>query len=849
MKLKEMTKISGGALSVVAATFVSISAFGDSPLSAFYDFKDGADGTEASTVVDSSGTYTGEAHETNANGQKPKFSNDGPGMVVTGGVVICAAPHSLSFRYKDDATHQSGYVDIPGLATALAGRSAFTVEYFIKMVEGYNYGGGGDWDRYSKTAFYLKSSTSAFKQVAPGNKFGTHAANLNLERYTDSYNTGETLPFSHDLSDGNWYHVAIVFSETNPSTHEGTLAFYVNGSIVGKTQYVNTSGNGLKFRIGSGYLRITDNQDKTTTESIHASLSCLRVSGTALSPSEFLSTDYTSYVSGLDTMAFYSFNDGAAGAAASSATNTVDEILFPGTGANIGSGSVTFSAERPARYVYSDSRFSTLLADGPQSLFFSNGTSGNGGKVSLASLATTLTKMDAYTVEFFFKMSSSQDYRTMVGWKFGDNVGVKANLYRSDNVWSKCSFQVLTNHATSAVTTAGAGGIVTRPLYSQWHHFAAVYTKADNSIWTYIDGVKSDLASAVTNQDATAQLPLVLGTSAFSFKESTETFGGYISCVRVTPRALATDSFMTAAEESVPPNTVFALNFNEGTVGDRVIDGTSATGTTGVHIYPDEMYADIEYNQHLACTPQWAVGYRSGRMLKWGLQDMWETCNSLRFPAGSNARGQDWAQYYGAMLKVPYRTAGFIPARMNPASWTMEAFVKLEKYNLPDSEVKKALIFGKAGNTAPRDSSPVWYPRASWLLSYTSEGRLLLEWTERPTADFTGYSAGSTDYYKSVETAVTSLTDLRWHHVALSYDASAKQFVLYVDRSVVLTQPLLNAGESNALFDGNFAYYFGRFPTTGGFEGWMDEVRFSSKVLLPEEFEQFEPRGVLIFIQ
>ena len=813
-------------------------AFGDSPLSAFYDFKDGDPGAEVATVADVSGTYTGTAYETNANGQKPTFSDDGPGLVVAGGVLVCAEPHSLAFRYKEDATHQSGYVDIPDIAAALAGRSAFTVEYFIKMVEDYDYSAGDSYARYSKTAFYLKSSTSAFKQIAPATTSGKHAADLKLECYSQG-----TLSFNGDLSDGKWYHVAIVFSETDSSTHEGTLSFYVNGIHAGETQYVNTSGDDLMFRIGSGYKKFPGGDPKTTTESIHASISCLRVSGTALSPVDFLSTDITSYVSGLDTMAFYPFKDGDAGAAARSATNTVDESLFLGTGADIGNGTVTFSSERPGRYVFSDTGRSSIVAENPQSLCFSNGTSGNGGKMSLDLLATTLSRLDAYTVEFFFKVQATADYRTMVGWKFGDKVGVKANLRVNSGSWNRCQFESLTNTTGSTMSSAGQTGTINRDMGS-WHHFAAVYTKADNSIWTYIDGVKSDIATAVTNQYTVSHLPLVLGTSAFSFKEGTETFGGCISCVRVTPRDLAKGSFMTAADDLTPD--VFAVNFNEGTNGDRI--SASRTGQTGVLVYPHGMHASIAYNLHEVCTPQWAAGYRQGHMLLWGSVEMWENSKSLYFPAGSNASGQGNAQYYGAMFSVANGVGDFRHNCMNPSSWTMEAFVKLEKYNLPNSPnaTKKALIFGKAGNTDPNGSNPVWYPRSSWLLSYTSEGRLQLEWTERPSSDFSGYTSGTTDYYKSSTTAVTKLTDLKWHHIALSYNASAKQFVLYLDRSVVLTQPLLNAEETNQLFDGDFAYCFGRFPTTSGFEGWMDEIRFSSKVLQPEEFEHFETRGLVI---
>lgn len=835
------------AAALLAAALMGLTGY--SGQLAFFPFDDAADGTEVNTVSDDSGLYSGTAQATNADGQKPKFSSDGPGKVIVAGLgTVCAAPHSLLFRYKVDATHQSGYVDIPGLASALAGLSAFTVEYFVKMDENYDYSAGGSYARYSKTAFYLKSSTSAFKQILPTTISGTHAMSMTLQRYKGgAYSEPSSITSVGDLSDGKWHHVAIVFSETDSSTHEGTLTFYVRGEYVGETQYVNTQGSDLKFRIGSGYKDIGNNADKTTTESIHASLSCLRVCDTALAPNEFLVPDTAPDVSGLETIAFYPFKDGSAGAAATAVENTVDASLFPGTGANIGSGSVTFSAARPGRYVFADTRYSSVIQENPQSLCFVNGTSGNGGKMSLASLATVLSRLDAYTVEFFFMVQSTSDYRTLVGWKYGDRVGVKANMRISNGASYACEFQAVTNTTGGTVVTAGASGRIEKAMGAEWHHFAAVCTKSDDAIWTYIDGVRSDRATSVTNQHFAALLPLVLGTSAFSFKESTETFGGLISCVRVTSRALSPEAFMTASDEQVPPGTVFTVSFNEGTAGTRVLDGT--TGTTGVPIYPDGGYANIAYNLHQVCTPQWGAAFKPGRMLQWDRWKMWENRLSLYFPAGSNASGQSNAGYYGAVFNVPIRASGFCQSSMNPASWTMEAFVKLEKYNLPHAISKTGLIFGKAGNTVPTGNNPVWYPRYSWLLSYTSEGRLRLEWTERPTPGFSSYEASSTDYYKRVDTGVSSLTDLKWHHVALSYDASAKRFVLYVDGGVVLTQPLLNAGDTNALFDGNFAYYFGRFPTTGGFEGWMDEIRFSSKVLQPEEFEQFSATGSSIIFR
>ena len=53
---------------------------------AFFPFNDAADGTEVNTVSDDSGLYSGTAQATNSDGQKPKFSSDGPGKVIVAGL-------------------------------------------------------------------------------------------------------------------------------------------------------------------------------------------------------------------------------------------------------------------------------------------------------------------------------------------------------------------------------------------------------------------------------------------------------------------------------------------------------------------------------------------------------------------------------------------------------------------------------------------------------------------------------------------------------------------------------------------------------------------------------------------
>ena len=822
----------------------------------FWDFKGGMDGEAVTTVANSLGetTYTSDtAKKTNNTGRIPTYSSQGPGRVVecAGGGTLCADPGSIDFRYADRTNRQGGYFDIPSLAQKLSTLSSYTIEYFIKFPSDYNYFSSNNiYDFTSKTAVYVKSGISAYKLIAPASADRTtgHPNGLKLETYPASTISGETIsggPIGsnlYDCGDDAWHHVAVVYKETDTSRKTGTLYFYVDWTNTWSRAFAHapgTSTEALKFRLGSGY-KNADGQDKTTTESLHASLSCLRVTGTALTPAAFMLVDPTPDISGMDTAGFWDFKDGTAGEPVALTRNTIAADLFPGKGSATTKVMPTFSAERPGRYVFTSQG---VLAENPQSVYFGTGVYDEGGKVELDALATALTRLDTYTIEFFFKIDQPtfSNYRSLVGWRTGDANAVKVNLTGNVSGYNKATFEVLTNATPNTVAGCARNTSVEISMGHSWHHFAAVYSKADNEMWTYIDKIRSPTPAALTNALPMTQHPLVLGNSALSFKQAQEVFGGYISCVRVTPRALNLNEFMVASDLVVPEGTVFALNFDEGSPEQAVV--AANTGATGVKIHPYQSTCDIIYNLHSECRPRYAETEKKGRQLKWGQTSMWTNSLCLWFPAASHLpAGAQNAEYYGAMLTVPAQT----PPDKNPASWTMEAMVKLERTGLPQSKVKRGLIFGKAGNRNPTNNAN--NPSSSWLLSYDNGGSLVLEWTEKPTADYADYSAGSS-FYKKVSTAETYLQDLKWHHVALSYSAVAKRFLLYVDGTIALEQPLLGTGETNTLYDGPYAYFFCRFPTTSGFEGWMDEIRFTSRVLDPADFEQYVPTGTFLIFR
>ena len=843
-------------VSFLSATVLSRSSVlaAEANVLGFWDFKDGAAGSSVGSVSSRLGatTYTGTAGKTSATGGVlPLFDASSPGYVYSDAqkdVLVSAKPQSVKFMYdpavvsqQPSSTPAGGLIDFPGVMAQLAGKSEFTVEFFLKFDKDFEYyTTKGAYVYNSKTSCFLGDDDNGVKIVTPNGVASKKVTGIAAQ----GVKGGNVSVTGSNYNDDTWRHMAVVFQSTQSGGTTGTISFYVGYVLVGSFDYDNgTYAKSLTFRLGTG------RDSKKGTEPFQGYVSALRISTVARSIDGFLHAESAPDISKMETAGYWDFKNGTVGADIDSTPNQVDSAIFEGVGSATTEHKPQYSDDRPARYVFSDSSFTTLLTENPQSArFYEGSSSGNGGKLSLTDLASSLSRLDEYTVEFFFKVHVSpfSRYRTLAGWCCADEYGLKLNLDGSTS-YNTCTCEPL---RLSGQTVSGSGvkGTVSLELGNAWHHFAAVYRKSEGGIWTYIDQVKSNNRAAITNRMSTASWPLVLGTSAFSVKEKPEVFGGYISCVRVTPRALDVSKFMVACKEKVRPNTVFALSFNEGTAEGKLPNETDKTGTACTS-YPDEIITSIEYNLFAANNPTYMVDSRAGREVLWGDVPVWTNKLCMQFPgvsaipSGTSNRG-----YYGAALRFPRQTQ----YKFNPKSWTMEGFFKLEATGLAGASVKSGLLFGKAGNTDPFSKEKIWWPRSSWLLTYNKDGALTLEWTERPSADYQSYGEDTPDVYRQVTTANSYLNDRRWHHVALSYDSDCRQFKLYVDYELVLTQPLIGTPATQntvSLYDGAFSYYFCRFVTTGGYEGFMDEIRFSSEVLAPKDFEHYVKQGLIMVVR
>lgn len=828
---------------VAVSALAPVVAIADSNVIGFWDFKNGTVGEDAVTVTSSSGQWTGTAYKANASGNKgtlPTFSDACPPAVIFADAscseVLASDPHSLHFSIAND--NLGGYVDIAGLSTELTSHSAFTVEFFAYFDDA---SGNAPWteplcfrteDRYA-TVTFGQGDTKRMK-------FG----NLSIS----APNTGPIK--SSDISKSilnSWIHVAMVYEEIDSTTHAGALKCYVDRELKDTLAYTNTplGQTSRPLRLGTtfGSERVANG-----SYSFRGNVCALRVKSVALDESGFMYSDKYAVPVG-ETLGFWDFKDGVVGTDANNVTNKGWLALSPGVGDKLKNKDQgkkpQFSDDIPGHIIYSDASYQTVLVENPQSLLFTTegadtsvsdaSVAVGGGKVAFPELGSAITSQSSYTIECFFKDEDWSEWQ----WSSG-LFGFYAN--RADGL--STNVQVMVSSVKSNKTSWNATLDPSGARYNKsstwkdgnWHHLAVVYDGSSSNVSLYVDYALGQTV-AYTNYYRANQ-NFLLGVKADG--TANYTFRGKIACLRVMAEALDNEDFMVAVDDpraiQAAPDTVFAWNFEEGV--DKI--GLVITNAAGVPTF-FETSAD---NTKVYCIfkntlPQYASN-RLVRKVMWNGEKLWENNVCGYFQGRHAVQGQTNDSYAGTEMNLP---ASSLPRR-NPESWTMEARVKLEylpTFLTKDDDIG-ALIFGKNGNTVIHVSGgQAVFPAYSWILTVQKSGLLRIYWEIDDGVDHTE-NKGDRLY---VDTDSAYLSDMKWHHVALSYDKPTRTFKLYIDKRCVLEKYI---GETD-LFDGPFPYYFTRMQATRGLEGWMDEIRFSDKVLQPEEFEQFASLGMLIFVR
>lgn len=155
------------------------------------------------------------------------------------------------------------------------------------------------------------------------------------------------------------------------------------------------------------------------------------------------------------------------------------------------------------------------------------------------------------------------------------------------------------------------------------------------------------------------------------------------------------------------------------------------------------------------------------------------------------------------------------------STFTIEAFVKLDVYS----------AWGGIANYSRMDGSVRRNSFGLTLSGSTSGGGIF---GLQGVIDRTGQN---NDVLTSG--VPNQFNDDQWHHVAMTYGPEGDKFrlSLYKDYSLFATELQPTA----ITYAGAEGLYFGLMGTSGGFDGWLDEIRYSDTVLTPDQFLRVEP--------
>ena len=814
----------------------------DANLIGFWDFKDGIVGETALTVSDKGGRWTGTAAKANAAGDKgnlPTFSAACPSSVIYADAsqseIISIKPQSLHFSIAGDT--MGGLVDIAGLSTELTAHSAFTVEFFVRLDDTNN-------NPWTEPLAFRTADRYASVTVGCGSGTGVKLNNCNLASPgSGSFATGTVRQNALNL----WLHLACVYEQTDAESSSGTLKLYLNRTLAGTLAYTNTPLGAVQqpLRIGAS---LGTGRVAHVSYCFRGDICAIRVKSVALESSGFMVTGEGSEMYAVpegDSVGFWDFKDGLVGASATSVTNK-GFLSFLGAGvgsaltdlSNVDKGVLpVFSDDVPGRYVYSSHAYSTLLAENPQSLQFTTENASQntqsapyqsvgGGMVSLPDIGSAISAQKSYTIECFFK---DEDWSA---WQWAAGI---FGFYSNRENGGKSEVQAMISPVRPSDTSwnlKAAGATCNRTTTwkdGAWHHLALVYDGASSNASLYVDYALGQTVS-FTNFYRAGEA-FVLGTRADL--RATYAFRGKVACLRIMPKALAQEEFMVAVDARMPDGTVFSWNFEEG--ADKT--GLVVTNAAGLPSANEKSANNTQvYCIHKETLPKYSGDVAKGRVA-WGEDALWTNSACIWFQGCSSLAGGTANRVYaGTEMNFPASPAPY----RNPESWTMEAMVKVQyEPTFINESATGALLFGKYGNSAVH-ANPTTYPAYCWMLTRLPSGKLKICWT---IDDGEAYTANSPNR-GSATTADAYLSDKAWHHVALTYDKPTRTFSLYVDYQSVLTAPI---GETD-LYDGPYGYYFSRMQPSSGFEGWMDEIRFTGKVLSPSRFVRLDPISGLTII-
>jgi hypothetical protein len=805
---------------------------------AYYDFKDGTAGSSVFTVknVVNPQEYTGTAAPsvTTPAGTQPIFTDARPGKYIWAGrgskELLTENPQSIQFYPATNAnnvaeTGTGGYVSLESLATAMSALDEGTLEFF-GLVDNFL-----TWKNF---VFFNAGQDFKICTSASVNKFTFQ----NFWQYNldDSF-----LHTEWKNATGEWLHFAVTWSKS-----DNRAQCFLNYQMVGDIFLTNTTTTASRPVI----LGASKNMNN---ECLEGRVSCLRVSSKKLTLDEMLLATNYDRISGV--LGFWDFSDGEAGEEVNVITNRVDEKTMQGVAGTYNNGTpVTFAEDVPGPYILKSLSDPVVISQNHKSIHFTGDASDStkGGYIALKDMGTTIAKSPAWTIEFFARRSSS----STALWRTPLSMNISSGSYNQPMKVSLPAQSALAVNLQEQKFSLGFKSevCVTLPDTTLWTHYAITYSNNEARLFVnyalagqdrehhkeyvtnWVDGVVDGEVASVTTNKIYAYSDYVSMTNSISpaiadvflgkgFQATSgyEQFNGDISCVRVSDSVLSPEEFMVATlanpgDKSITrdENTLFHWR-GEGEDGAEVeAELAYPLGLmhfSGLSLAAYSGGSKCRYSTSAINPRRPVVWYGEKRKTKY------ENTSCLEFfGLDGISHVRDWD---GSVLQTSMSQS----ASAHPASWTMEGFIKARIHN---TTYHSSLIFGKGA----KDNDFCWKLAVSG-----------------------GYTGFTFRYYVVDENLANqsrsfnfskNIKDDKWHHVAVSYDAGTKTFNVYFDYELAATQT-----DVLPLFEQKEYYYrAGRYCNEHGFTGWMDEIRFSNRVLAPDEFIRLMPvEGLTVILR
>ena len=536
-----------------------------------------------------------------------------------------------------------------------------------------------------------------------------------------------------------------------------------------------------------------------------------------------LLTGVGAYAYDADTLAFYPFCDYPSGTdvtklGSMTFTNAVDgtKYLITATtdsywGSFAAGGSYLGTTnDIPGRYLVGGSGYvaEPPIAELYQTAFLRarpDAKSGHGVKLTLPGLASELSKYDNWTVECFIKVPTASDFASWpvvlkldAGLTYGGSpmpvsVVATADSY-ADNQWRV--------QLGTAYPINGRGAAYN----SGWMHIALVCTATELKYFVNYKQIGATVTIAHAGQNEGQDLLVNPGPS----------WSGYVAGLRVKKVALTTDQMLRATQYPYGlPETVFQWSL-EGTVGEVPTGDmlVAVANSTGIEPVLAERRNGTVYEKDVKVR---------------------ETLTAVSLTGdpktGSNIYGS------GNCIKV---SKGSMEAVVG--DFTMEAYVKFD--------YKTWMAKYAEGENRP-------YVSIFWQDWYDSSGRNViwsLQLRKRNDIFYPCIFGYHTDWSSFLfEDFTTPIKmDNKWHHYAITYDYAAETFEVFEDGvslgTRALTKQLYLSAQTQYNNGLNYDLMVGYGMACQPFEGQIDEVRYSRKVLTPAEFISVDDRQGLMLL-